>query len=236
MRPRSIPTLHSAIRATLRAPGGSLLTLALLLAADAGATPGEVKNGFALEPSAIAVGEILAGGPPRDGIIALSNPKTQSAAATSWPDNELVVGVVLAKRARAYPLSLLVWHELVNDELAAEPILVSYCPLCGTALVFDRRVRDEVLSFGVSGLLYRSNLLMYDRQSESLWSQISAEAVTGQRVHQRLRSLRSRTVRWGRWKAEHPDSDILSPNTGYPRPYGRSPYGDYARSRRVIER
>ena len=125
------------------------------------------------------VEEILAGGPPRDGIPALDEPKFVSAAASVWEDDEHVVGVSVGGESRAYPLAILVWHELVNDSLGGEPILVSYCPLCGTAMVFDRRVGGRERRFGVSGLLYLSDLLLYDRASESLWSQISATAVTG---------------------------------------------------------
>ncbi|MEN8160984.1 MAG: DUF3179 domain-containing (seleno)protein, partial [Myxococcota bacterium] len=125
-------------------------------------------------------------------------------------------------------------HELVNDTLGGRPILVSYCPLCGTGLVFDRRVGGEVLRFGVSGLLYRSDLLMFDRKSESLWSQIGAEAVTGARRGQRLTLLRSKLVRWADWRAQHPDSRVLSRETGHRRNYDRSPYADYATSEDLL--
>jgi hypothetical protein len=192
------------------------------------------RNGFTLEPASIPLEEILAGGPPRDGIPALDHPPSLRASEASWGDDEPVLGVVVGGEARAYPVAILNWHELVNDTLGGEPILVSFCPLCGTGMVFDRRVGGEVRIFGVSGLLYRSDLLMYDHGSESLWSQISAEAVTGPLLGQRLRLLRARMDQWGQWRRDHPESTVLSRDTGHRRDYDRSPYAGYADSRRLI--
>jgi hypothetical protein len=203
-----------------------------LSAGVAGGQP--VRNGFALEPASIPAAEILAGGPARDGIPALDHPQTLPARGAPWADADRVLGVALGGEARAYPLAILDWHELVNDTLGGEPILVSWCPLCGTGMVFDRRVAGEPRRFGVSGLLYRSDLLMYDRGSESLWSQITAEAVTGPLLGQRLRLLRARVDEWGRWRREHPETTVLSRDTGHRRDYGRSPYAGYARSRDLM--
>jgi hypothetical protein len=144
-----------------------------------------------------------------------------------------VLGVAWQGEARAYPIAILDWHELVNDTLGGLPILVSYCPLCGTGIVFDRRIEGAVRRFGVSGLLYRSDLLMYDRETESLWSQISAEAVTGPSLGRRLALLRSRVERLGEWKRSHPETTVLSRETGYRRDYTRSPYAGYADSHRL---
>jgi hypothetical protein len=144
-----------------------------------------------------------------------------------------VVGLTAGGAARAYPIAILEWHELVNDSLGGEPVLVSYCPLCGTALVFGREVEGRALTFGVSGLLYRSDLLLYDRESESLWSQISARAVAGPRTGARLRVLRSEQVRWSDWRTRHPDTTVLTTDTGHGRFYGRSPYAGYEQSRDV---
>jgi hypothetical protein len=127
-----------------------------------------------------------------------------------------------------------VWHELVNDTAGGRPVLVSYCPLCGTAIVFDRRVGGSERRFGVSGLLYRSDLLMFDRESESLWSQISAEAVSGPAVRQRLTLVRSKLRPWGEWKRAHPETTVLSRETGHRRRYGHSPYGGYDESKRLM--
>lgn len=219
------------MRREARAVGaGGLLLLLLQHAAWAAGTE---RNGFALEPASISEAEIVAGLPRRDAIPALDHPSLLPAAEAEWSDDEPVLGIVVAGEARAYPVAILNWHELVNDTIAGEPILVSFCPLCGTGLVFDRRVSGEVRSFGVSGLLYRSDLLMYDRSSESLWSQISAEAVTGPALGQRLRVLRARMDLWGRWRSDHPEGTVLSRETGHRRDYASSPYSGYSHSRKL---
>ncbi len=180
------------------------------------------------------VDEIRRGGPARDGIPALDAPPHVPAAEAPWPADATVIGIAQGGEARAYPVPLLVWHELVNDTLGGEPILVSYCPLCGTGIVFDRRVAGKERRFGVSGLLYRSDLLMFDRESESLWSQISAEAVTGPLAGERLRLARSRMLPLADWIALHPETTVLSRETGHARDYDRSPYGDYARDEQLF--
>ena len=185
-------------------------------------------NGFELSPASVSTGEIMSGGPPRDGIPALLQPATLAAGSSSWSDDEMVLAIEHGGESRAYPIAILDWHELVNDTLGGDPILVTYCPLCGTGIVFDRRIDGEARTFGVSGLLYRSDVLLYDLETESLWSQIAAKAVTGPSLGARLRILRSTRIRWGEWKARHPESTILSPQTGYGRRYGSSPYGSYA--------
>jgi hypothetical protein len=205
-----------------------------LLAQSTASAAEPVRNGFVLDPASIPVSEILAGGPARDGIPALDRPATLPAERADWSSDERILGVVVAGQARAYPIAILNWHELVNDTLGGEPILVSFCPLCGTGMVFERRVDGAVRSFGVSGLLYRSDLLMYDRGSESLWSQISAEAVVGPLLGQRLRLLRSRIDEWGSWRRDHPDSTILSRETGHRRDYNRTPYSGYSSSKKLF--
>jgi hypothetical protein len=192
-----------------------------------------IRNGFSLDPASIPVDEILAGGPPRDGIPSLDHPPVLRAAEAPWKADDLVLGVVWNGEARAYPLAILEWHELVNDTLGERPILVSYCPLCGTGIVFDRRIEGVVRSFGVSGLLYRSDLLMYDRETSSLWSQIAAESVTGPSIGQRLALIGSRIARLAEWKRSHPETTVLSRETGQRRDYGRSPYAGYADSDRL---
>jgi hypothetical protein len=216
------------------APGVAALGLALAMMASPTLAADVTRNGFVLAPATVPVDQILAGGPPRDGIPALFDPETLPAEASPYADDDTVIGVVLGGKARAYPIAILNWHELVNDTLAGQPILVSFCPLCGTGIVFDRRVDGQARGFGVSGLLYQSDLLLYDRESESLWSQIAASAVTGPANGKRLRLLRSSLMPWGRWKAKHPDTTVLSLETGHRRDYERSPYGDYSVSNRVM--
>jgi hypothetical protein len=210
--------------------------LALLLAMPAVA--GERLNGFLLPPSSVPVEEILRGGPPRDGIPALDHPAMLAADEAEFHHDEWVIGVEWKGEARAYPIQILVWHELVNDTIASRPILVSYCPLCGTGMVFERpgseSIDEEAIRFGVSGLLYQSDMLMYDRTSESLWSQISATAITGKRMGQRLEMLRSTLERWGDWRRAHPETKVLSRDTGFKRAYGRQPYGNYATTRELL--
>ena len=214
---------------------GLLLAAALLpLAATVRSAEPPELNGFALEPALIPADEIFRGGPGRDDIPALDRPTHDTADEASWSDDELVVGVVRGEEARAYPIAILIWHELANDELGGDPILVSYCPLCGTALVFDRKLQDRVYKFGVSGLLYQSDLLMFDRETDSLWSQIGANAVTGALIGQRLELLRSKITTWKAWREAHPQTTILSRNTGHDRAYGLTPYGDYDTSTELL--
>ena len=131
----------------MRAGGRALLSVALCATAagSAGAAP-PVLNGFVLDPAGVDVAEILGGGPPRDGIRALSDPAAISAAEAPWSDAEMVLGVAWNGEARAYPIAILTWHEVVNDTVGGLPVLVSYCPLCGTGIVFDRRVGGAVRS------------------------------------------------------------------------------------------
>jgi hypothetical protein len=199
-----------------------------LLSATSSSTAG--PNGFVLEPSSVPAQEILPGGPPRDGIPALLAPNVVAAPQADWGPDQPVIGVSVNGEARAYPIALLVWHELVNDTLGGSAILVSYCPLCGTAMVFDRELGERPSTFGVSGLLYRSDLLLYDRETESLWSQILGAAVTGPLVGTRLELVRAEQTRWGDWRERHPSTTVLSRETGHRRDYDRSPYGDYATS------
>ena len=215
------------------------LALALGLVPAAGAEtapkpPTPVLNGFRLDPVAVPTEEILRGGPPRDGIPALTSPESVPAMESGWAGDEIVVGVTRGGESRAYPIAILNWHELVNDTLGGEPILVSYCPLCGTAMVFDRAVGKSETLFGVSGLLYQSDLLLYDRKTESLWSQISAKAVAGPLTGKRLRVLRSMMISLSDWKERHPDTTVLSRETGHQRPYDRTPYSGYESSRDLL--
>ena len=205
--------------------------LCALAAAASGSEP--TPNGFDLANSLVPVEEIVRGGPERDAIPALDSPPFVAAAESPWRDDAWVVGVGRGSDARAYPLAILIWHELVNDRLGGRPVLVSYCPLCGTALVFDRRVGGSERRFGISGLLYQSDLLMFDRESESLWSQISAHSISGPARANRLTLVRSRLVRWVDWKRAHPETTVLSLETGHVRPYGQTPYEGYATSERL---
>lgn len=184
--------------------------------------------GFDTSRHSVPLDEILAGGPPKDGIPAISAPRFVAAdAATFLPSDDRVIGVDQEGVVKAYPLRILNWHEVVDDAIGTSPIAVTYCPLTGSAIVYDRRVNGQTLLFGVSGRLYQSNLLLYDQQSESLWSQLKAEAVTGAHTGARLQAIPSVTTTWADWRHVHPDTVVLSPETGYQRDYGRDPYAGY---------
>ncbi len=172
-------------------------------------------NGFEVSNAIIPTGEILSGGPGRDGIPSIDRPEFLPPGAASFmlPD-DLVVSVSVGERTRAYPLRILVWHEIVNDELGGLAIAVTYCPLCGTAMVFNRQVGDRTLSFGVSGLLYQSDVLMYDRQTDSLWSQLAMKSVAGPLVNAALEWLPSEHLTWAAWQAKYPSGEVLSTQTG----------------------
>ncbi|MCH7756765.1 DUF3179 domain-containing protein, partial [Patescibacteria group bacterium] len=177
--------------------------------------------------------EILSGGPPKDGIPSIDNPKFTSAeeAGDFLTSDSIGLGLLYKGEARFYPYAILVWHELVSDVVAGDPLLISYCPLCLTGIVFNRTLNGTAVEFGVSGKLWRSNLLMYNRtenpDEESLWSQVLGEAVLGEFTGQKLAIVSSDAVRFGDWKKKHLDTLVLSRDTGALRSYGRDPYNDY---------
>jgi hypothetical protein len=172
--------------------------------------------------------ELLSGGPPPDGIPAIDEPKfVRAATATFLEDDEPVLAIEVDREARAYPIQIMTWHEIVNDTIAGRPVTVSYCPLCNSAIAYDRRLGDRVLDFGTSGLLYRSALVMYDRQTESLWSHFTGEAVIGTLTGEELELIPMSTVSWSDWLAANPDGLVLSRDTGHTRSYGENPYPGY---------
>jgi hypothetical protein len=128
---------------------------------------------------------------------------------------------------KAYPIQIMVWHEIVNDTLAGHPITLTHCPLCNSTVAFSRRVDGRTLSFGTTGNLRNSDLVMYDRQTESWWQQLTAEAVVGKLTGTKLEVLPSQILSWGQFKRVHPGGLVLSRNTGYERPYGQNPYAGY---------
>lgn len=181
----------------------------------------------------IPLNEILSGGPAKDGIPSIDNPKFISIKEASdfLVDSDVGLGLVINGEARFYPYKILVWHEIVNDKIGEKSVLVTYCPLCATGVVFDPIVNGIAQEFGVSGKLWQSNLLMYNRSAdpddESLWSQVLGEAVLGKSTGVKLDVLTSDTVLYGNWIEKWPDTKVLSKDTGAIRTYGRDPYGDY---------
>jgi hypothetical protein len=179
----------------------------------------------------VPLSEFHSGGPPRDGIPPVDEPKpTSQADADPWlSEREPVLAVEVGEAVRAYPIQILVWHEIVNDTLGGRPIAVTYCPLCNSSLVFDRRVRGRTLTFGTTGNLRESDLVMWDRQTESWWQQLTADAVVGELTGTRLGVLPSQTLGWGDFKRLHPKGGVLSRDTGVERDYGTTPYDSYDR-------
>ena len=178
-------------------------------------------NGFDLSKATIPNKEIHSGGPGRDGIPSIDAPKFIAAAQVDFlRDDDSVVSLSRGGKSRAYPLRILVWHEIVNDKFGGDEIAVTYCPLCGTAMVFNRKIAGKVRTFGVSGLLYQSDVLMFDREKESLWSQLKMQAVSGGDAGSDLTWLPSEQMSWKAWRAKNPDGEVLSTATGHRRNYG----------------
>lgn len=173
--------------------------------------------------------DILGGGPPKDGIPSIDNPKFVSVAEANEFLNDEGLGVAVSFNGidRFYANQITVWHEIVNDNVGGQPALVTYCPLCGTGIVFAPIIQDEAVEFGTSGKLWNSNLVMYDRKTDTYWSQVLGEAIKGELTGTRLKLLAHDNLRWKDWKVSHPDGEVLSTETGYFRDYTHSPYQDY---------
>ncbi|HKG41387.1 MAG TPA: DUF3179 domain-containing protein [Nitrososphaeraceae archaeon] len=194
-------------------------------------TVGNTNSANDKEKHIVPVDQIVSGGPPPDGIPSIDDPKFISVqeAGRFLEDSDFVLGLNINGDIRAYPLQILVWHEIVNDNVGGIPVAVTYCPLCFTNQVFNRSLDDgqEVVEFGTSGKLYNSNLVMYDRTSKSLWSQAMAEGIVGKYAGTKLERVPFDVAYWKEWKQLYPESKILSRDTGSNRPYGVDPYGDY---------
>jgi hypothetical protein len=172
--------------------------------------------------------ELRSGGPPPDGIPPIDEPRFLDAAEVDFlADEEPVLAVEIDGHARAYPVQILIWHEIVNDTVGDVPVIVTYCPLCNTAVAADRRIDGRTLTFGTSGLLYQSSLVMWDRQTESLWSHVTGQALAGHLTGTELVTYPVATVSWRDWREAHPEGLVLSRDTGVDRDYGRNPYPGY---------
>jgi len=173
--------------------------------------------------------EIRSGGPPRDGIRSIDDPKFISPEeASGWlVGNEPVIALEIDGDARAYPLQIVTWHEIVNDVIGEVPAVVTFCPLCNSALAFDRRVDGSVFEFGVSGLLRNSDLIMYDRTTETLWQQFTGEGIVGDLTGTRLTFLPTAIVSFDDFRKANPDGSVLSRDTGLRGSYGTNPYAGY---------
>lgn len=176
----------------------------------------------------IAFNEILSGGPPKDGIPSIDEPKFISAESDkTLTSTEPVVALEIAGDARAYPLRILTWHEIVNDTVGGVPVTVTYCPLCNSAIVFKRQFAGKLHDFGTTGKLRNSDMVMYDRQTESWWQQFTGEAIVGAHVGQTLKTVPARLESFERFKARFPNGKVLVPRNPGLRDYGRNPYAAY---------
>lgn len=212
------------------------VTVAACSPAAGGGSSGGTERGRVLsgpEPL-VEPDDIISGGPPPDGIPPIDDPKFLAPDDVDFlADAEPVLAVEIEGDARAYPLQIMVWHEIVNDVIGGVPVAVTYCPLCNTGIAFERpTIAGELLDFGTSGKLYNSNLVMYDRQSETYWAQATGTAIVGPYAGEQLAFVPARIVSFGDWKAEHPDGLVLSRRTGASRPYGENPYVGLDRSER----
>ncbi len=182
------------------------------------------------EYSRINLKDLRNGGPPKDGIPSIDNPQFDRPQTTPFSEDELVIGVVVNGEAKAYPFGIMNWHEIVNDTVGGLNLTVSYCPLCDTIAVFDR----NNTTFGVSGKLYQSCLVMFDRADDTLYSQPWSMGIVGAKVNHSLKRIPAIKTTLGAWLKQYPDSKILSTDTGYSRNYQRYPYGTYYTDENII--
>ena len=222
-RRRPAPTFLAAVLAL----AGALLT------AFAGAAHGQFPTGefpkTDFEHRIVDFAEIMSGGPPKDGIPAVDEPRYVTVEeAVGWLDpDEPVITVEIGGEARAYPLQILIWHEIANDELGGTPIAVTFCPLCNSAIAFDRRFGGDTLDFGTTGRLRLSDLVMYDRQTETWWQQLTGTGIIGTHAGGVLVRLAAAIVAWNDFRTAFPGATVLSRETGHSRPYGSNPYTGY---------
>jgi len=181
------------------------------------------------ENRSIELNELIDGGPGKDGIPSIDNPEfvSQQEAENWLQDREPVIALKINGEVKAYPIQILMWHEIVNDHVGGMPVAVTFCPLCYSAIVFDRRIDGEVHEFGVSGLLRHSDMIMFDRETESLWQQFSGEALVGDYTGEFLTIVPSQLISFEQFRDAYPNAPLLSRNTGHQRNYGQNPYAGY---------
>ncbi|MBN4046425.1 DUF3179 domain-containing protein [bacterium AH-315-P15] len=175
----------------------------------------------------VDLGEVMSGGPPRDGIPPIDAPRFEPVGSSDLEDASPVLSVEIDGDARAYPLSILMWHEIVNDVISGEPVVVAYCPLCNSGAAYFRTIDGTVYDFGTSGLLRHSDLVMYDRQTDSWWQQFTGNAIAGVMNETELTWIPIRMEAIGRFRARHPEGQVLVPNDEDLRSYGQNPYVGY---------
>ena len=217
----------------------ALAALALLLSATGSgeaatakrcSAPPGIGGGFTTDfcRHLVPLSQFQAGGPGKDGIPALDHPHFAPVSTVDWLAwREPVIELAVGHDVRAYPLEILIWHEIANDQVGGVPVAVTFCPLCDTAIVFDRRVGGHTLSFATTGNLRNSDLVMYDRTTESWWQQFGGQALVGHYAGTRLGQLPARIVAWREFLHAYPRGLVLTRDTGFSRPYGQNPYSGY---------
>lgn len=192
-------------------------------------------NGFDVSNCTVPIEKIEHGGPGRDGISALIDPVFIRAEEAGYlNDDDLVLALEIDSISKAYPLKILNWHEVINDQINNQHFVVTFCPLCRSGIVFSSEIKGKKLSFGVSGLLYNNDVILYDRETESLWSQIEMMAISGQAVGNKLIPMGFLLDTWGNWKLSHSKTLVLSDQTGYDRDYNKNPYDGYDQSNQLM--
>jgi len=188
-----------------------------------------VEENLPIPDPIVPLNEIVAGGPPKDGIPSIDDPKFYAVAEANEEVDDTTMGMLVknGKDVKFYPYNILTWHEIVNDTVGGKPLAVTFCPLCGTGIVFERKFDGVTHDFGTSGKLYESNLVMYDRQTESYWSQVLGKAIVGRYTGKELLLHPSSILTYGEAKAEHPTMKVLTRETGHVRDYGLNPYQGY---------
>lgn len=186
------------------------------------------RNHDSFPPALVEVSDIQSGGPGPDGIPSIDSPVFAPVEEIDFlSDEEAVVVVQIDELVRAYPVQILIWHEIVNDVIGDVPVTITYCPLCNSALAFDRRLGDRLLDFGTSGELYQSALVMYDRQTESLWAHFTGQALVGHLAGEQLELIAAQTISFETFVEDYPDGLVLTKDTGAIRSYGLNPYAGY---------
>ena len=189
-------------------------------------------NGFELDNISIDIKEIKKGGPPKDGIPSIDRPLFVAAEYANYLNpKDMVLGIEYNGSAKAYPIRILNWHEVVNDQCTGKKISLTYCPLCSSGMAFKT---DNIGELGVSGLLYNSDVLLYDRETESLWSQIMGEAISGKKMGEKLEYITTIHTSWEKWQELYPHTLVLSDNTGFKMDYNKSPYIDYEKTDKLM--
>jgi len=229
---RAVTTATPAPAASTVPPQSEINPLAKATFLPEEAIPPSLKLEFSTDFSkhSVPYREILSGGPSKDGIPAIDHPRFVSVSeADEWLEPvEPVIFLQIGDDARAYPIQIIMWHEIVNDVVDGVPVVVTFCPLCNTAIAFERTAAGgQVFDFGTTGRLRYSNLIMYDRQTETWWQQATGEAIVGELTGTQLTFHPASIVAWETFKQTYPGGKVLSRQTGFNRPYGRNPYAGY---------